>query len=86
MKKLVRLTESELEGIVSKSVARIFNDSIEKAKEVELAQSELFSMGKGLSSIGFRLQGTPYEALYDRIREAFVRLNDALLKDKIANL
>lgn len=81
MKKLVRLTESELQGIVNRSVARIFNEGVEKKREIQLAQKELFAMGKNLSSIGLRLEGTNYEQLYERMKDAMIALNDALIKD-----
>ena len=81
MKKILRLTESDLRNIVNKSVERAMNESIDKRREVELAQKELFSMGKNLSSIGFRLQGTEYEPLYERMKDAMIRLNNTLIKD-----
>ena len=81
MKKILRLTESDLHNIVSKSVERAMHESVDKAREIELAQKELFAMGKNLSSIGLRLQGTPYEPLYERMKDAMVRLNDTLIRD-----
>ena len=85
MKKLIRLTESDLKGIVNKSVERALNETIDRKRDIQLAQKELFSMGKNLSSIGLRLQGTEYEPLYERMKDAIVRLNDTLIKDIRAN-
>lgn len=85
MRKLIRLTESDLKGIVNKSVERALNETIDRKRDIQLAQKELFSMGKNLSSIGLRLQGTEYEPLYERMKDAIVRLNDTLIKDIRAN-
>jgi hypothetical protein len=81
MRQLIRLTESDLKGIVNKSVERALNETIDRKRDIQLAQKELFSMGKNLSSIGLRLQGTPYEPLYERMKDAMVRLNDTLIRD-----
>ena len=85
LRKLIRLTESDLKGIVNKSVERALNETIDRKRDIQLAQKELFSMGKNLSSIGLRLQGTEYEPLYERMKDAIVRLNDTLIKDIRAN-
>lgn len=85
MRQLIRLTESDLKGIVNKSVERALNETIDRKRDIQLAQKELFSMGKNLSSIGLRLQGTEYEPLYERMKDAIVRLNDTLIKDIRAN-
>ena len=70
MRQLIRLTESDLKGIVNKSVERALNETIDRKRDIQLAQKELFSMGKNLSSIGLRLQGTEYEPLYERMKDA----------------
>lgn len=85
MRQLIRLTESDLKGIVNKSVERALSETIDRKRDIQLAQKELFSLGKNLSSIGFRLQGTEYEPLYERMKDAIVRLNDTLIKDIRAN-
>jgi hypothetical protein len=84
MKKIVRLTESELKGIMRKSVARSLqkvNESIDFNREIKLAQKELHQMGKNLSSIGLRLDGTRYYSLYKKMADAMIELNDALIKE-----
>ena len=84
MKKIVRLTESELKGIMRKSVVRSLqqmNESINNDREIKLAQKELYQMGKNLSSIGLRLDGTRYYSLYKKMADAMIELNDALIKE-----
>ena len=84
MKKIVRLTESELKGIMRKSVARSLqqmNESINNDREIKLAQKELYQMGRNLSSIGIRLEGTRYYSLYKKMADAMIELNDALIKE-----
>jgi hypothetical protein len=83
MKKIVRLTESELKGIMRKSVVRSLqqmNESINNDREIKLAQKELYQMGKNLSSIGLRLDGTKFYSLYRKMADAMIELNDALIK------
>ena len=81
MRKIVRLTESDLKQIVDKSVQRALKESIDRNREIRLAQKELFLMGKNLSSIGLRLQNTEYEPLYQRMKDAMIALNNTLIKD-----
>jgi len=85
MRKIVRLTESDLKQIVDKSVQRALKESIDRNREIRLAQKELFQMGKNLSSIGLRLQNTEYEPLYQRMKDAMMALNNTLIKDIRAN-
>lgn len=85
MRKIVRLTESDLKQIVDKSVQRALNESIDRDKEIRLAQKELFQMGKNLSSIGLRLQNTEYAPMFNRMKDAIITLNDTLIKDIRAN-
>jgi len=83
MKKIVKLTESELKGIMRKSVARSLqqmNESINNDREIKLAQKELYQMGKNLSSIGLRLDGTKFYSLYRKMADAMIELSDALIK------
>ena len=76
-KKLVRLTESELHGIIHKTAERILREG----NEIRLAQKELYHMGSNMSSVCLRLQGTRYEPLAQKTRDAIIELNDALIKD-----
>ena len=76
-KKLVRLTESELHGIIHKTAERILREG----NEIRLAQKELYNMGSNMSSVCLRLQGTKYEPLAQKMYDSIHRLNDALIKD-----
>ena len=76
-KKLVRLTESELRGLVNKTAHRILREG----NEIRYAQKELYGMGNAMSSVCLRLQGTRYEPLCDKMRMAIKELNDKLIKD-----
>ncbi len=76
-KKLVRLTESELHGIIHKTAERI----LKEGNEIRYAQKELHSMGSAMSSVCLRLQGTRYEPLCDKMRMVIKELNDKLIKD-----
>ena len=76
-KKLVRLSESELKGLVSRTTQRI----LKEGNEVRLAQKELYRIGTNISSICMRLEGTKYEDLARRMKEIAISLNNALIKD-----
>lgn len=76
-KKLVRLSESELKGLVSRTTQRI----LKEGNEVRLAQKELHGMGNAMSSVCLRLQGTRYEPLCKKMMADIVELNNALIKD-----
>lgn len=86
MKKIVRLTESELKGILHNSLVRaletkaVVNEHIDKEREIRLAQKELYNMGKNLSSVGLRLDGTRFYSLYKQMADAMLELNNALIK------
>ena len=80
MKRIVRLTESELQGLVDRSAKRIINEQMRNNSEYQLAYKEVQQIGKHLSSIGLRLNGTEFEPLYQRMRDAVVGLNNALIK------
>lgn len=75
-KKLVRLTESELHGIIHKTAERI----LKEGNEIRHAQKELYGIGSNISSICMRLENTKYEDLAQRLKEAAISLNDKLLK------
>ncbi len=76
-KKLVRLSESELHGLINRTTQRI----LKEGNEVKLAQKELYKMGSDMSSICMRLEGTKFEDLTRRMKESIIALNNALLKD-----
>ena len=76
-KKLIRLTESKLQGIVARTANRI----LKEGNEIRQAQKELYGMGQAMSSVCLRLEGTKYETLSKRMKDAIVALNDALIKD-----
>ena len=76
-KTLVRLTENELHGIINRTTQRI----LKEGNEVRQAQKELYKMGQIMSSVCLRLQGSKYEQLSMRMKDAAIRLNDALIKD-----
>lgn len=74
------MTEEELQSLVNRSSKRILSEHINRDNEVKLAYKELQQMGKHLSSIGLRLDGTEYQPLYQKMRDAIVELNNALIK------
>ena len=76
-KKLIRLSESELKGLVNRTTQRI----LKEGNEVRLAQKELYRMGQIMSSVCLRLQGTKFEDLARRMKEVAISLNNALIKD-----
>lgn len=78
MKKIIRLTESDLQGLVDRSVSRILNEGGANS-DIVLAQRELMKMNSVLSSIGLRLQGTHYQPMYERMRDSIIALNDHLI-------
>lgn len=79
MKKRTRLTMNDLSRIVEHSVKRVISETVDMKKEILLAQKELVKMGTSLSSIGMRLEGTPYQKQYQRIYDEIVSLNNALI-------
>ena len=81
MRKIVRLTEEELKGMLHKSVRRALQEHyIDMDREIRLAQKELYQMGNNLSSIGMRLEHTKYHGLYRKMADAMIELNKALIK------
>ena len=80
MKRVIRLTESELNGIVERSAKRLVKEHIDMDREIQLAYKEVQQMGKHLSSLGLRLNGTDYEPLYQRLKDALIGLNNELIK------
>ena len=81
MRKIVRLTEQEFKRIMHNSVQRALQEHyIDMDREIRLAQKELYQMGQNLSSVGMRLEGTKYHALYKRMADAMIELNQQLIK------
>ena len=81
MRKIVRLTEDELKRIMHKSVARALQEQkYDNDREIRIAQKELYQMGKNLSSIGLRLDGTRFYAQYRKMADAMSELNNQLIK------
>lgn len=80
MKKIIRLSESDLQDMVNRSAQRIIEEHINYDREFQLAYKEVQQMGKHLSSVGLRLNGTEFEPLYQRMRDAVLGLNNALIK------
>ena len=84
MKNIVRLTESELKGILHNSIARalqqktIVNEHIDNDREIRLAQKTLCKFP--LSDVGMRLEGTRFYGQFQRMRDSIVDLNNSLIK------
>lgn len=80
-RKTTRLTLNDLSNIVENTVNRVVNESIDQSREIQLAYKELQQMGKHLSSLGLRLDGTRYRQLFNNLKDAMITLNNALIKD-----
>lgn len=64
------------------SVARALQEhKFDQDREIRIAQKELYQMGKNLGSVGFRLDGTKFYALYRNMADLMIQLNDALIKE-----
>ena len=82
MRKIVRITEDELKRIMHKSVVRAMQEQkYDNDREIRIAQKELYQMGKNLSSIGLRLEGTKYYNLYRKMADSMIELNNLLIKE-----
>jgi cell fate (sporulation/competence/biofilm development) regulator YlbF (YheA/YmcA/DUF963 family) len=77
--KITRLTLNELSRLVENTAKRVMKESIDQDREIQLAYKEIQQMGKHLSSIGLRLDGTPYYQQYQRMKDEVVKLNNALI-------
>ena len=77
--KITRLTMNDLSRLVETTAKRVMNESINQDREIQLAYKEIQQMGKHLSSIGLRLDGTPYYQQYQRMKDEVVKLNNALI-------
>lgn len=81
MKKIVRLSETDFRKVMHESVRRALQEhGIGMDREIRLAQKELYQMGKNLSSIGLRLDGTQYYSFYRKMADAMIELNNMLVK------
>ena len=86
MKKIVRLTESELKGMMHNCVTRaiqnkaFINEQVDFEHEIRLAQKTLMKMSPLLSDLGLRLDGTKFKTLFNNVRDSLVALNDALIE------
>lgn len=84
MKKIVRLTEGEIKGILHNSIARalqqkaIVNEIIDHDREIRLAQKTLCKFPLG--DVGMRLEGTQFYGQFQRMRDSIVELNNSLLR------
>ena len=77
--KIRRLTLNDLSRIVETTAKRVVNESVDQRREIQFAYKEIQQMGKHLSSIGLRLDGTPYYIQYQRMKDEVVKLNNALI-------
>lgn len=77
--KIARLTLNDLNRLVESTAKRVMKESINQDREIQLAYKEIQQMGKHLSSIGLRLDGTPYYQQYQRMKDEVVKLNNALI-------
>ena len=77
--KITRLTMNDLSRLVETTAKRVMKESIDQNREIQLAYKEIQQMGKHLSSIGLRLDGTPYYQQYQRMKDEVVKLNNALI-------
>lgn len=84
MKKVIRLTENELQRVLRESVKKalqnreIVNEHVDFEREIRLAQKTLCKFP--LSEVGLRLEGTKFYKQFQRMRDAIVELNDSLIK------
>ncbi len=76
-----RIEQADIERMVENTVNRIVNESIDQRREIQLAYKDVQQMGRHLSSIGLRLEGTRYGNLYNNLRDALMALNNALIKE-----
>ena len=78
-KKITRLTLNDLSRLVENTAKRVMKESIDQSREIQLAYKEIQQIGKHLSSLGLRLDGTPYYQQYQRMKEEMIKLNNALI-------
>lgn len=84
MKKIVRLSESELKQLMQNCVTRamqhnaVINEHVDYDREIRLAQKTLCKFP--LSDVGLRLEGTQFYGQFKRMRDSIVELNNSLIK------
>ena len=84
MKKIVRLTESELKQLMENCVTRamqhnaVISEHVDYDREIRLAQKTLCKFP--LSDVGLRLEGTQFYGQFQRMRDSIVELNNSLIK------
>ncbi len=86
MKKIVRLTDSELKQLMENCVTRalqkkaVVNEHVDREREITLAQKTLMKMSPLLTDLGLRLDGTRFRLLYLDVRDSLIALNNALIQ------
>ena len=80
MKKVIRLTESDLNELVNRSAERIVQEHMNSEREIQLAYKEVQQMGKHLSSMGLRLEDTRFRLLFQDVKDSITALNNAMIK------
>ena len=86
MKKIVRLTETELRQLMENCVTRamqtkaVVNEQVDWEREIRLAQKTLMKMSPLLTDLGLRLDGTRFRLLYLDVRDSLIALNNALIQ------
>ena len=86
MKKIVRLTETELRQLMENCVSRamqtkaVVNEQVDWEREIALAQKTLMKMSPLLTDLGLRLDGTRFRLLYLDVRDSLIALNNALIQ------
>lgn len=84
MKKIVRLTESELKQLMENCISRamqhnaIINEHVDYDREIRLAQKTLCKFP--LSDVGLRLESTQFYGQFQRMRDSIVELNNSLIR------
>ena len=78
-KTILRLTEGELKEIMGNCVRKaLIKEYLNMDREIKLAQQALCKYP--LSDVGMRLEGTKFYGQYEQMRDAVIKLNDALIK------
>ena len=81
MKKIVRLTESELKRLIHNSVQRaLIRESVNMERKIILSQKTIMKMSPFLTELALRLDGTRFRLLYQDVRDSLVTLNNALIQ------
>ena len=84
MKKIVRLTETELKQLMENCVTRamqhnaVINEHVDYDREIRLAQKTLCKFPLG--DVGLRLESTQFYGQFQRMRDSIVELNNSLIK------